>query len=187
MQHSWILHKSKPDGTLEWKKVDICPYSQHKSYVQLITTWKWSVSQAKQATLKGKLLAQRWPTESWLNIIDGGFFIPECCHVVVLVFICLGVYKSFAYISWLLVLSFDGIPVTSVSANVCVYILGVPCVFLWLFGSSFGFVVSSYSNLFAFYLSHYILLLLHRYSLISTWRQRVYMCIVEEVVRVLKE
>lgn len=120
MQHSWILHKSKPDGTLEWKKVDICPYSQHKSYVQLITTWKWSVSQAKQATLKGKLLAQRWPTESWLNIIDGGFFIPECCHVVVLVFICLGVYKSFAYISWLLVLSFDGIPVTSVSANVCV-------------------------------------------------------------------
>lgn len=30
------------------------------------------------------------------------------------------------------------------------WLLCVPCAFLWLFGSSFGFVASSYSNLFAF-------------------------------------
>lgn len=78
-----------------------------------------------------------------------------------MVFVCLGVYKSFVYISWLLVLSFDGIPVTSVCAYVCV---SASLVFLVLsFGSLAPLLVLLLHPILIYLLFNYLIIFYYFY------------------------
>lgn len=85
--------------------------------------------------------SSRWPTQNKVSCVFGGslFHYVVSGHYFYFLFI---LYRSFAYVLWILVLCFDEISVC-VNIIVCVY-----CGFSLAF-----FLVSSYSSLFVFILS----------------------------------